>query len=290
MAAPVQTSAAYAGLLRRELCERNSKFAQANGLPFELSFGGSPVVMYLPVGPLHGNFFPSSYCAIQLNPAWKRRLSKVHTSDSLPRTDHRWCELDSCNSSDALLMNVFCCPESFDSGRLSGLLGVETSEPEFGFRARVPLKNGKSDRTEVDMRLDHLLVESKLTEPDFQSKSKEIVNTYRDFEKVFRRSELPQSKTAYAGYQLIRNVLAAYALESAFCVLLDARRPDLLEQWYAVMRCVKDAELRVRCKVLTWQELSEALPEELQQFLDEKYGIGPGPLVPYEYDHMRELD
>jgi len=138
------------------------------------------------------------------------------------------------------------------------------------------------------MRLANLLVESKLTEPDFQSKAKEVVNCYRDFEKVFRRSELPQSRTAYAGYQLIRNVLAAHALESSFCVLLDARRPDLLEQWYAVMRCVRDAELRVRCKVLTWQELSEALPDDLQQFLDAKYGIRPGPLVSYDFEHLRD--
>ena len=77
----------------------------------------------------------------------------------------------------------------------------------------------------------------------------------------------------YRGYQLIRNVLAAQALECSFCVLLDARRPDLREQWYAVMRCVRPPELRVRCKVLTWQELKGVLPRKLQSFLKEKYGI-----------------
>jgi hypothetical protein len=40
--------------------------------------------------------------------------------------------------------------------------------PEFGFRARVPLANGKFDRTEVDMRLGDLLIEAKLTESNFQ--------------------------------------------------------------------------------------------------------------------------
>jgi len=29
----------------------------------------------------------------------------------------------------------------------------------------------------------------------------------------------------------------------------------------------------VRCKVMTWQELAEWLPEGLQEFLDLKYGI-----------------
>jgi len=275
-------------LLRRELCERARVFAEKNGLPFELSYGGSPAVVFWPVGVLHGNFFPGSYSAIQANTAWKKRLTKVHTSDSLPRGDRRWCELDSCNSSDALLMNIFCCPEAFDDGRLASLLGVEATEPQFGLKARVPLVEGKFDRTEVDVRLGNLLVEAKLTETDFQSKPKAVVDWYRDFEKVFRRGELPQSKTSYGAYQLIRNVLAAYALDCSFCVMLDARRPDLIEQWYAVMRAVKVAGLRVRCKVLTWQELSEALPLELREFLDEKYGIRPGPIVPYEFEHLRE--
>jgi hypothetical protein len=56
-------------------------------------------------------------------------------------------------------------------------------------------------------------------------------------------------------------------------VLLDRRRPDLIEMWYAVMRAVKVHDLRLRCKVLTYQELSQALPNDLRSFLAEKYGI-----------------
>jgi hypothetical protein len=41
-----------------------------------------------------------------------------------------------------------------------------------------------------------------------------------------------------------------------------------------VLSAIRPAELRVRCKLLTWQELSEALPRSLQSFLDVKYGIG----------------
>jgi hypothetical protein len=60
-------------------------------------------------------------------------------------------------------------------------------------------------------------------------------------------------------------------------VLHDERRPDLREAWFEVMAAVKSAEMRVRCKVMTWQELAALLPEELQEFLDLKYGIvGPG--------------
>jgi hypothetical protein len=84
-------------------------------------------------------------------------------------------------------------------------------------------------------------------------------------------------ETAYASYQLIRNVLAAHAAGSSFCVFLDQRRPDLREAWFQVMAAVKSAELRVRLKTLTWQELAAFLPEDLQDFLDVKYGIvAPG--------------
>jgi hypothetical protein len=46
------------------------------------------------------------------------------------------------------------------------------------------------------------------------------------------------------------------------------------------MAAVRSAEMRVRCKVMTWQELAALVPEELQDFLDIKYGIvGAGRVV-----------
>ncbi|HYG99468.1 MAG TPA: hypothetical protein VD837_10090 [Terriglobales bacterium] len=280
----------YASQLRRELSSRNQAYACKHNLPHCLSYGELPVVAYEPseTGTKHGNFLPQTYAAINANPDWRKRLSKPHSQarTSLPHSDRaRWCELDSSNSSDALLMNVFCYPEVFDDGRVYRLLGVEPGAvPQFGVRARVPLENGRFDRTEVDMILGSLLVEAKLTEPDFQVKTREVVNSYRDFADVFERRSLPQTRSSYCSYQLIRNVLAAHATDSAFCVLADARRPDLIEAWYGVMRCVKQADLRTRCKVLTWQELSLVLPSELQDFLAEKYGIAAHPLPPFGPD------
>jgi hypothetical protein len=90
---------------------------------------------------------------------------------------------------------------------------------------------------------------------------------------VARAREAEPAEAGYAGYQLIRNVLAAYAENCSFCVLHDERRPDLREAWFEVMAAVKSAGMRVRCKVMTWQELASLLPEELQEFLDLKYGI-----------------
>jgi hypothetical protein len=327
------SAAASSGLgcalaLRLELSQRNQKYAAVHGLPHALSYGEQPVVCFEPYenGTCHGNFLPATYRAILKNENWRRRLAKAHSQAraALPRT-RAWKELDSSNSSDALLMNVFCYPGVFRDGQLHGLLGVERgSLPEFGIKARVPLAGGKFDRTEVDMRIGALLVEAKLTEADFQTQDAAVVENYRDFAEVFERRLLPRAQKRYASYQLIRSVLAAHAGSAAgsagvspavawasrprrsgsagispavawasrprrsgsagisptrphsFCVLCDARRPDLLEAWYAVMRWVRGAELRVRCKVLTWQELASVLPSRLRDFLDEKYGIVAG--------------
>ena len=87
----------------------------------------------------------------------------------------------------------------------------------------------------------------------------------------------PPGEPGYAGYQLIRSVLAAHASDSSFCVIHDERRPDLREEWFQIMAAVKSAALRVRLKVLSWQELAALLPVALQEFLDVKYGIvAPG--------------
>jgi hypothetical protein len=268
----------FAAPLRRDLAQRALKFADANSLPHSLSYGETPVVCFAPEKSGHGNFIASSYKAIQANPNWRRRLNKIHAQGrkSLPATDRgRWMELDSCTSSDALLMNIFCYPQLSRSG-VFDLLGADSAgRADFGVKARVPLLNGRTDQTEVDMRLGDLLVEAKLTESDFQKATKKAMARYCDFSAVFDAEQLPQTEDSYLSYQLLRNVLAAHALACSFSVLLDARRPDLLEAWYSVMRCVKPVQLRTALRVLTWQELARPLPATLQDFLAAKYGIEP---------------
>jgi hypothetical protein len=80
----------------------------------------------------------------------------------------------------------------------------------------------------------------------------------------------------YRSYQLIRNVLAAYAAGARFCVICDERRPDLREAWFKVMAAVRNAEMRTRCLMLTWQELAAVAPVGLREFLGVKYGIAAG--------------
>jgi hypothetical protein len=319
-----------AGSLRAELAMRNRLFAR-DQLHVE-SYGNNPVIVYAPENGHHGNFYPPAYAAITRHDHWVRRFGKIHAQGrSLPRSHfdpaRRWRELDSCMSSDALLMNVFCTPEAVASPAIHRMLGVDSdAEPVFGWKARVPLKSGRFDRTEVDMRWGNLLVEAKLTESDFQVREPALVESYRDLEEVFDLNLLPRIPIrtrrrrdavelteefsqeweppveaaeeiarefhasiearadaekpwlpGYAGYQLIRNVLAAHAAGASFCVIHDQRRPDLREAWFNIMCAVKNAELRVRCKTLTWQEIVPSLPAGLRAFLDLKYGIvGPG--------------
>lgn len=270
----------YTSALRQELIARSSSYALLNVLPHVTSYGELPVVVYQQseCGRHHGNFISASYRAILRRPQWKIRLQKVHTQGrrSLPAKDGLWRELDSSLSSDALLMNIFSYPGVTRRIEVWGILGIEAgSLPEFGFMPRVPLLSEATERTEIDMKLGNVLFEAKLTEGDFQIQCSELVEQYRDLRDVFECRQLPRAKGKYVSYQLIRNVLAAHALGLDFCTLLDARRPDLIEECFLILRCIRSAVLRARCKVLTWQELALCLPSALKNFLDVKYGIVP---------------
>ncbi len=344
-----------ASLLRRDLNARAQHLATTSNLLHEQTTGSEPSIIFgrneQAEQARHGNFHPASYTAICANPAWSRRLTKTHTAHRRlrARAGWQWMELDCANSSDALLMNIFCHPEVFSDGRLSpavaNLLGIPSNtQPNFGIHPGVPLKkspaNSKKktacinrqreptaplfndanaqtqpdepdhlkDRTEIDLQLGNLFIEAKLTESNFQTASPRLIERYRDLETIFDVERLPsklitsapshpstedfsdleephaakspiatpaRSRTVIQGYQLIRNVLAAYDSDASFCVLCDARRRDLIEIWFSVLAAVHYPSFAWRLKLLTWQELTTTLPEDLQKFLEAKYGILP---------------
>jgi hypothetical protein len=359
-----------ASTLRRDLSARAQHLAHTHNLLHDECPSSNPTILFgHDDHNRHGNFHPASYAAICAKPDWQRRLTKPHTASrrSRARNDWRWMELDSCNSSDALLMNIFCHPAVFNGQTLApavaNLLNVDpTAQPNFGINPNVPLKTlrktrGKklgapspalslskgpdsgtwvlepstessailTDRTEIDLQLGNLFLEAKLTESNFQTAAPRLIERYRDLETVFDLTRLPKkilstppshppvedyslleehesesdvvnlyalksarifpappplsiatkTRTAITGYQLIRNVLAAYAADASFCVLSDARRHDLIETWYAILSAVHRPTFATRLKLLTWQELATTLPSDLQQFLEAKYGIVP---------------
>jgi hypothetical protein len=260
--------------LRREISDRN--LVLAKDMPHEETFGSVPSVIYQEMDGEHGNFLPASYRRICAAVDWSQRLTKCYTaSRRVARSQDRIRrELDCANSSDALLMNIFCYPGITTRKTLCSLLGIARGvRPQFGVRPKPPFMNGRVDRTEVDMSLGHLLVEAKLTEGDFQRARCDLVLRYRDLDKIFEVNQLPASAGRYQHYQLIRGVLAAHHCECSFLVLCDSRRVDLQESWYSVMRAVRNCELRSRLAILTWQELATSLPKTLQKFLRQKYGI-----------------
>jgi len=275
-----------AALLRRDLNNRALHHAVTQRLLHDQTPGNSPSVIFgHDEQSRHGNFHPASYAAICANPQWRRRLAKTHTAHRKlrARADWEWKELDCASSSDALLMNIVCHPQVATAESISApiarLLGIDTNAaPVFGLHPGVPLRTGLLDRTEIDLQLDTLFVEAKLTESSFQKAKPRLILRYRDLEEVFDVARLvpgDQPEIAIPGYQLIRNVLAAYASNAAFCVLCDARRRDLIETWYRVLSAVYRPTFAARLKLLTWQEFAAALPRDLHQFLETKYGIFP---------------
>jgi hypothetical protein len=351
LSAPARWSAS---LLRRDLNARAQHLAFTSKLLHEQTTGSEPSIIFgrdeQAEQARHGNFHPASYAAICAKPAWSRRLTKTHTAHRRvrARADWQWMELDCANSSDALLMNIFCHPDVFSNNRLNptvaNLLGVPSdTQPNFGIHPGVPLKKSPAsrrkkatrstqqkstpsifnkpyvptqpeepdllkDRTEIDLQLGNLFLEAKLTESNFQTASPRLIERYRDLETIFDIERLPkktitsapthpptedfadleeptsttsgtptpaQSRTVIQGYQLIRNVLAVFASDASFCVLCDARRQDLIEIWYSILAAVHYPSFAWRLKLLTWQELTTTLPEDLQNFLEAKYGILP---------------
>src|ERR1700675_610294 len=126
----------WAGGLRRDLSARNQQIAITSGSVHELTAGEMPSVIFgRSESRQHGNFLPASYRNICANPAWARRLTKVHTGSrkALPTAGRRWVDIDCANSSDALLMNIFCYRRTVGNQALSSMLGVAPGlVPEFG--------------------------------------------------------------------------------------------------------------------------------------------------------------
>ena len=78
---------------------------------------------------------------------------------------------------------------------MRSLLGIDLDAvPIFGHRPGVPLRSGRRDGTEVDLKLGNLLIEAKLTEYDFQSAPLRLIDRYSRLEEVFDRESLEDAE------------------------------------------------------------------------------------------------
>lgn len=267
----------WAGLLKDQLRERAQAWAQRPGVLAYESRGTPATILFQKSagGESHGSFFEEGWAAIKAHSNWSGRLEKRHPRRAAlpPEYQASAKELDSSNSSDALLMNCFCYPGA--CARLARVLGAAPvgATPKFGYLARILLSDGGKDATEVDMLLGDTLVEAKLTEKDFTSKPKAKVFRYAALREVFDVDLLPADEKNFHGYQLIRNVLAAAQDGKRLIVLLDYRRPDLLDQWWQVHAAISASALRGRCGVRFWQQLAAAADPHHRDLLEQKYGV-----------------
>ncbi len=150
----------------------------------------------------HGNFFDPAYAAILARPDWMRRFDKVHAqaARSLPKpqsdTDQALARARLHHefrcAADERLLHARRCGVPGNPGharrRLRSASRFSAGRPVF----RLPTVASTAPRS--IMRLGSLLVEAKLTEADFQSRSAAIVESYRDFDEVFDRERLPRTE------------------------------------------------------------------------------------------------
>jgi hypothetical protein len=286
---PVETN--YAGALRKELIDRAEHYAGQESIQAHVyrSRGTPPTVLFKQY-TLEGmsrcdNFTPAAYQEILDCPNWKDRLSKAHSKKDTAFDDADIAsakELDSCCSSDALLMNIVCHPSSRANQKLWELFGCnQIPDLDFGFKANLPFGDGTIEprSSEIDLRLSNstgdltIFVEAKLTEPNFTAKEISKVEKYCCFASVFFKDRLPACAGKYHHYQLLRNVIAANYYQAGFRLVCDERRLDLQEAWAEVGKAMMSTDLKERCRLITWQQVAALLPPELQTFLAGKYGI-----------------
>jgi len=251
-----------ADALKKELRKAALTFADKYGLLVDKSHESA--LLFLNI---KDNFHPESFKNICNHPEWQQRLNKPHQNVKSV------FEMQSCNSSDAFLMNIFCHP---DIGRWKGvrnLIREELNSITFGYPGQVYINGGQNDSTEIDMALSGLFCEAKLTETDFTQKATNMVEKYDGFHKLFHVNDLPRIGDAYDNYQIIRNLLVAVQHGKNHILLCDERRPDLVRRYFQTVSCLKDMAYRKLGRVVFWQELSSACGANLSNWIIEKYGM-----------------
>jgi hypothetical protein len=211
------------------------------------------------------SFIEESYENIKKNDDWNIRTIKKH--NSLVNT----LEMQSSNSSDALLMNIFCYPKINQWKGLKQLLDVEDfNDINFGWN---PFFENEDPRfpTEIDMKIGKHIFEAKLTENNFTQKNKKIVENYKDLTRVFDIKKIVKMNEKYENYQLIRNIITAYKYNFSFTLIIDESRTDLIRYFLSIIKAIKNYELQDKINFITWQEIADVCGKDLKNYLERKY-------------------
>lgn len=209
------------------------------------------------------SFHPDTFANICKNIAYKKRLDKTHPN--VPG----FKEMQSSNSSDALLMNIFAHPKIKEWKSLRDLISIDQSDKiEFGWNP--VFANETNHKTEIDMKIGNSIFEAKLTEKDFTQKELKVVLTYSNVENIIDLKDLTNNNIV-SNYQLIRNLLAAEKYDYKFNLLIDETRTDLIREFYKVKNAIKVKYLLDNFNFLTWQEIANSVGLELKNYVTEKY-------------------
>lgn len=213
------------------------------------------------------NFHPDAYNNINRNSDWKTRTLKAHPNIRGTK------EMQSSNSSDALLMNLFCHPSIGKWSGVRKVIGSDIESASFGFPGMIQLCTGRADTTEIDMSLPDAFCEAKLTESDFTKKRPSVVENYAELRNAFHINALPRKRDDYDNYQVIRNLLASVQHKRKHYLFCDERRPDLAMRYMETVSCLRDVQMRAKCRVIFWQEIVAACGASLREWIEEKYGM-----------------
>ncbi|MFY0626154.1 MAG: hypothetical protein JXR07_07665 [Reichenbachiella sp.] len=256
----------YSDLLKADLIDLSKNHSKRHNLSIKVE---RPTAIIFE--KIASSFNTDSFLSIKSNKEWAIRLTKEHSQVKDTK------EMQSSNSSDALLMNIFCHPKIRTWKGVCDVLGIKSIlDIQFGINPTYLLKEGKPEGTptEIDMVInDKIYCEAKLTEKDFTEVQKDKMEKYDSFRKVFDIDRLPMLGDKYLHYQLLRNILAIEADDKRFLLLCDARRPDLIHHLFDVVSCIKDIELRKRCSFICWQDIARKCGSDLKEFLVSKYGL-----------------
>ena len=138
----------YSKQLRITLTDIAKKYASTHKYKFNTGLKKTPESALI-FDQTEFNFNKDSWSVIWNNTAYRSRTQKAHSSfDSTNPKD----EMQSSNSSDALLMNIFCYPKINEWKGVKQLLQVnDLSQLKFGHEPGISLNDGTVDRTEVDL-------------------------------------------------------------------------------------------------------------------------------------------
>lgn len=248
--------------LKKEIRKHALSFARQRNLPVDDTHASALIFCNL-----DDSFHPESLENIHRTSEWNSRTRKAHPNVAGA------LEMQSSNSSDALLMSIFCYPSIAKWAGIKKILGNGVEAIAFGVPGAVRKNNGQIDTTEIDMALPGVFCEAKLTEADFTQKRPEVVESYDGLQETFHSEALPRVGSDYDNYQIIRNLLAAKQHNRDHILFCDERRPDLVRRYMTTVSCLRNIEDRMRCRVIFWQEVVAACGESLRKWIEEKYGI-----------------